>query len=103
MSGTGVCRVGDLVTGRCEANDNGHPRDFTGTWITGSEDVQSDGLGVVRVGDTGITDCNHHFVAIEGNEAISANGFNVVTIGDVVHVIEGGVGVTITGSESAIG
>ena len=98
---TGVCRIGDLVTGTCQANAQGHPRQFTGTWVTGSTDVTCDNVGVVKVGDQGITDCNHHFVAVEGSSTVSSGGINIVVVGDAVTVIEGGFGVTITGSNSA--
>ena len=96
-----VCRVGDVVVGVCEGPGSDHPRDFTGVWCTGSDTAILDGQGVVRVGDTGTTDCGHTFQAVTGSEVGTADGQPVHRVGDLAYVLEGGVGVSVTGSESA--
>lgn len=93
-----ICRVNDLITGTCTANATGHPRTFTGHWVSGSTVVTADGIGVIRVGDPGITDCGHHIVATVGSTILKADGIGVVRVGDAVIVTEGGTGVTTTGS-----
>lgn len=95
---SGICRVGDIVIGRCRASASGHPRDFTGTWTTGAADVTANGLGTIRVGDIGITDCNHTFQAVAGSTEVTADGLGVVRVGDPVIVIQGGEGIAISGS-----
>lgn len=95
-----ICRVGDVVVGRCEANAPGHPRDFVGTWSVGSDKSTCDGIGVIRVGDIGHTDCDHTFIAVDGSDITQEDGVGIVRVGDVVHVIEGGVGVATTGSDT---
>lgn len=97
-----VCRVGDCVVGTCEANAPNHPRDFTGVWMTGSDVVIADGIQVIRVGDTGVTDCGHTFVAVTGSDIANDQGIALHRVGDIVHVIEGGVGVSVTGSDTAV-
>jgi uncharacterized Zn-binding protein involved in type VI secretion len=96
-----VCRVGDCVTGVCEASAPNHPHDFVGVWTTGSDKVIADGIGVIRIGDIGVTDCDHTFIAVEGSEVSNEDGVGIVRVGDIVLVIEGGVGVCITGSDNS--
>ena len=96
-----ICRIGDIVVGICEADSPGHPHEFIGTWITGSEVCTADDIGIVRVGDIGHTDCGHTFIAVEGSEISTADGIPIHRVGDVVHVLEGGVGVSTTGSETS--
>jgi uncharacterized Zn-binding protein involved in type VI secretion len=95
---SGCCRVGDIVTGICNANASGHPRNFTGTWINGASDVTADGIGMVRVGDIGITDCGHTFQAISGSLDVITDGLGQVRVGDPVIVIQGGLGITVSGA-----
>ncbi|MNK27663.1 hypothetical protein D3C87_460250 [compost metagenome] len=94
----GVARVGDTVTGTCRASASGHPRTFTGTWQTGSGFCTVNGIQIVRVGDTGTTDCGHHFVATTGSSISSADGLAIHRVDDEVTVVEGGEGTTVTGS-----
>lgn len=98
-----ICRVGDTVQGTCRVNSSGHPRTFTGTWQTGSSIVKCDGIPVVRVDDTGITDCGHTFKAIEGSATSvdKSNDRALHRVGDAVQVIGGGEGVSVTGSPSS--
>ena len=94
-----LCRIGDQVQGTCRVNAPGHPRAFTGTWNTGSSNITADGIGIVRVDDTGTTDCGHTFKAIEGAEWSSdTNGKKLHRVGDAVEVIGGGEGISVTGS-----
>ncbi len=98
----GICRVGDTVTGTCQASASGHPRTFTGTWTTGSGVVTSEGKGVIRQNDTGMTDCGHVFKANGGSSAYSADGLKLQMVGDPVTVVLGGTGVSVTGSAVSI-
>ena len=100
MTAKAICRVGDQVTGTCNAHTT--PRTFIGTWVTGSSIGTVDGLGIIREGDTGITDCNHHFVATEGSSIFKENGIAIHRVGDAVIVTEGGEGVSITGSGTSM-
>lgn len=93
-----VARIGDKVIGTCKAPASGHPRAFTGTWQTGSSLCTADGLGIVRVDDTGITDCGHQFKAIVGSDLATCEGRKIVRVGDAVQVILGGDGTANTGS-----
>ena len=99
MTAKAVCRVGDQCTGTCTATAPGHPRTFTGTWTSGSGVSTADGLGLIRVGDTGVTDCSppHHIVASGGGSG-SSGGQALHRVGDAVTVTEGGTGVSSTGS-----
>ena len=97
----GICRTGDTVLGYCSAP--GHPanHEFTGVWITGSGTSTSDGLGIVRVGDLGSTDCGHTFTAATGSSIVTSEGIDVVRVEDTVLINEGpGTGITVTGSDT---
>ena len=96
MTARAIARIGDQVTGVCLAHNS--PRQFTATISTGSSIVTCDGLGVARVGDTGITDCGHTIQIIEGSTLASVLGVAIARAGDAVTVIEGGSGVITTGS-----
>jgi uncharacterized Zn-binding protein involved in type VI secretion len=90
-----LVQIGDLAQGICNAHPA--PVHFTASFATGSETVSCDGIGLVRVGDTGPTDCGHTIIAIAGSEIIKADGIELVRVGDPVAVVEGGDGVIITG------
>lgn len=92
-----VCRTGDTVAGVCFNHDD--PQPFTGIWGPGSLNVTANGIGIIRQGDTGNTDCGHIFVADGGGDMnITANGLLLQRVGDTVTVIGGGFGTSITGS-----
>lgn len=91
-----VCRVGDQVIGTCFAHEN--PVAFVGVWAGGSNVVTADGLGVVRVGDTGTTNCGHTIMATSGSAPVTADGIPVVRVGDTVIVTQGGTGIIVAGS-----
>ncbi len=93
---TAVCRIGDTCTGTCTA----HSRTFIGTWQTGSDILTADGIGVVRVGDTGITDCPvpHTCIATGGSDTTTVSGTGVHRVSDGVTLDTGGTGVSISGS-----
>jgi len=93
-----ICRVTDQVTGVCEADAPGHPRAFVGTWNTGSIDCTANGLGLIRQGDTGTTDCGHPFIANGGSIDVVSNGLLIQRVGDPVTLPLGGYGNSITGS-----
>ena len=92
-----VCTVGDLVVGTCQAKAPGHPRSFIGTWMTGSATLTVDGKDVVREGDIGVTDCGHTLQAVSSSSTGSSLEENLHRVGDVAIVLEGGIGVSVTG------
>lgn len=98
MSLQPICRIGDQCTGTCQVSAPGHPRTFTATWQTGSSDMFDGIIPLVRVGDTGITDCGHTVQATGGSSVTKNNGIPVHRVTDAVIVLGGGFGVSITGS-----
>lgn len=96
----GICRVGDNVSGICQANAIGHPRSFIGTWVSGSSNILHGGIGVIRTGDSGITDCGHHIIASGGSLNCSGDGLSLQRIGDPITILEGGYGTSISGSNN---
>jgi uncharacterized Zn-binding protein involved in type VI secretion len=102
MSAKGIARVGDQVEGICpnhvDEEDAAISLDFTGTWLTGSTIVTLDGLGVVRIGDTGLASCGHTFTASEGSSINTADGLGIHRLGDAVSILGANVGTTISGS-----
>lgn len=95
-----VVRINDMAAGTCNGPGHAPGFQYTATYISGSDTVLADGIGVVRVGDMGITDCGHHIQAIGGSDVYTADGIAVHRVGDPVTVIEGGDGVAITGSDT---
>lgn len=95
-----VARIGDTVVGYCNGPNHEANREFVGVWCTGSDDVFADHIGVVRVGDTGVTDCDHVFFAATGAETVFANTIGVHRVGDTVITEGDGVGVSVTGSDT---
>lgn len=94
-----VARVGDVVSGYCDGPGHPKQREFTGVWITGSSTGGSEDEQIVCVGDLGVTDCDHHFVATSGSDIFSIDSAAVHRVGDVVEVVEGGNGTTVSGSD----
>lgn len=96
-----VCRIGDQSTGTCWAAGHGS-RTFIGTWdtIVGVSIFTADGIQVIRVGDEGTTDCGHRIRATEGSSVCNDLTKNVHRVGDALIVVEGGEGVSTTGSPS---
>lgn len=96
-----VCCVGDLVTGFCSAGGHADNRPFTGHWTTCKTSILlEDSIKIITVGDEGITDCGHTFVASTGSEISQLEGRGLHRVGDEVLVIGGGYGHSITGSEA---
>lgn len=93
-----ICRVGDKVQGYCDGPGHETHRSFIGTWTQGSGVCFADNLGVIRVGDLGITDCGHQFRASTGSGWSTADGLAIHRVDDEVIVIPGGYGWSITGS-----
>lgn len=93
-----IARIGDTVTGICNGSGHVSGYSFTGTWVTGSNNCVADNKGIIRIGDTGTTNCGHHFHATTGSSIGTANGLAIHRVGDQVIVNEGGYGQTVTGS-----
>lgn len=95
-----VCCVGDTVTGFCSAGGHGSNRPFTGHWtVSKSSLLLGDSLKVIVVGDEGVTDCGHTFIASTGSSTVLINGQGLHRVGDEVVVVGGGYGHSITGNE----
>lgn len=94
-----VARVGDTVTGVCQAHSDDRP--FTGTITQGSGVLSNNSIAIARIGDVGITDCGHHFHIVEGSTIFTVDGgIGIARVGDAVVVDEGGYGTIVTGSDS---
>lgn len=93
-----VARTGDTVTGLCRGSGHVVNRPFTGTWGAGSSVVKANNIGVIRVGDTGTTDCGHTFTATGGSSVATADGRQIHGVGNSVTTEGGGTGSTTTGS-----
>lgn len=93
-----VARIGDTVTGVCNGSGHAVGRPFTGTWQTGSPTVTANGIPVVRLGDTGITDCGHQFTATTASSVSFANNIQIHRVTDSVLTEGGGPGNTVSGS-----
>jgi len=92
-----IVRMSDTVNGTCNAHVP--PRSFIGTFNSGSPTVTCHGLKVVRIGDTGTTDCGHNIKAMTGSSVVKADDIGVHRVGDTGIVIEGGT-YTVTSSPS---
>lgn len=93
-----VCRIGDHAEGTCNGSGHTSGRHFIATWTTGSNVGTADGIGIVRVDDIGITDCGHTIKAVGSSTIGFCEGRRVHRVGDAVIVLEGGSGVSTTGS-----
>ena len=101
-----IARIGDIGLGLCYGNGcddlkhGGNP--VTGTIITGSSTVMANGLGMARIGDTIISNCQHAQVGIiiTGSGKCYASGLGISRVGDNFEGCYGGSGdgIIITGS-----
>lgn len=102
----GVCRVGDTCSGTCDIGAIDCPHTYNGgTCDNGSPSVFINGKAVVRVGDTGATNCPHigSFSSTEGSSSVFVNGKAVVRIGDSISCVRcGKSGTHTTGSGTVI-
>lgn len=97
-----VARVGDTMQGYCRGPGHVKDRPFTGTWTQGSDTAMADGLPCIRVGDIGVTDCNHQVTATTGSDMSTDTGIQLHRVGDVCHTEGGGVGTTTSGSDTTL-
>lgn len=95
-----VARVGDAVQGYCRGPGHVKDRPFTGTWTQGSDTAMVDGLPCIRVGDIGVTDCNHQITATTGSSNSTNAGLGLHRVGDYCTTEGGGTGITISGSDT---
>lgn len=100
MTAKAVARVGDTVVGICRhSSHNGIDYPFSaGRWTQGSSIVTANGIGIVRQGDSGITECNHTFVAQTTSTAVGTESLPLHRVGDSVTSGFGTTGTTTTGS-----
>lgn len=91
-----VCRTGDPVSGTC--TQHVPARAWTGVWGAGSTILKADGIGVIRVNDTGVCSCGHTFKANAGSTIIKDGILGLHRVGDAVIVIGGGTGNSLSGS-----
>jgi len=78
---TGVCRVGDIGVGVCPHHSS--PENYTTVFISGSENVVSDGQSNCFVGSIGMATCGHQTIAISGSDTVTADGIGIHRVGDV--------------------
>jgi hypothetical protein len=89
-----VARVGDTVVGSCGCNQGA----WTGTWVQGSPDVDSNNPHQIRIGDMGVTTCACGVMyAVSGSPDVDSDGIKEHRVSDDV-VAPCGSGVAITGS-----
>lgn len=102
----GVCRVGDTCAGICDIGAIDCPHNYSGgTCDTGSPSVFVEGKAVVRVGDTGATNCPHsgNFKSSAGSATVFVNKIPVARIGDgITCTVCGNSGSHTTGSGTVI-
>lgn len=89
------------MLGQCESPSHDEVVYFTGVWIAGTDTSIVDGREIIRVGDIGVTDCGHVFVAATGADASTDAERPLHRVGDIVLLDEGGIGITMTGSGPA--
>lgn len=82
----------DTVNGLCSGPGHAANLPFVGNFTSGSSTTTNNGLGVVRVGDTGVTNCGsgHHIKATTGSPINTADGLAIHRVGDIGIVVEGG-------------
>lgn len=99
--GINVSRIGDVGRGICCEGDD---HEATGIIITGSPNVNSEGLANARLGDILIsTSCGHQRVGtiISGSPTVNANGLSIARIGDSFDGCFSGI--IITGANTVFG
>ena len=84
MAEKGVARVTDTFAGVCVCHPPTPSIPMTGAIITGSDSVQSNGLGIARVGDTVLGVCGHIGLIVDGSGSVSAGGIGVARTGSTV-------------------
>ena len=72
--GLGITRIGDVTQGHCHCG--GHNDDYSGTVISGSPNVFSNGLQTGRITSVVKSDCGHENVIISGSNTVWTNGLN---------------------------
>lgn len=80
--GIDAARIGDIGEGICCEGDD---HETTGTIITGSPNVNANGLSLARIGDIIITNDSHKRtgIIVGGSPTVNANGLSVARIGDI--------------------
>lgn len=73
----------------------------TGVYTSGSEDGFSSGVSVVRIGDTGITDCGHMVIVSTGSDTVLMDQPGIHRVGDI-GITEGGGIVTATSGDDTV-
>lgn len=82
----------DTVNGLCSGPGHAPNLPFVGNFTSGSSAIVANGFGIVRVGDTGVTNCGfgHHIKATTGSSVAIADGLAIHRVGDTGIVVEGG-------------
>jgi len=79
-----VARVTDLFAGVCVCHPPAPPIAITGVIITGSGDVNTNGLKTARKTDVGIGFCGHSTVIVSGSPDINVNNLKMARKTDAV-------------------
>ena len=91
-----IVRVGDQITGTCNAHN--HPINVTGVWTQGSGISDTEGKAMIRVSDIGEASCGHTFFGVSGSSVFFSEDKAIMRVGDPVN-IQGGNGICVSGSE----
>jgi uncharacterized Zn-binding protein involved in type VI secretion len=93
----GVCRVGDVAQCFCKAGHGtpypvGTPKEVSVELISGSTNVNLNGMPVAIVGSVGVGTCGHHTEAVTGSNNVYVNGMPIHRVGDAGVVTAAGGG-----------
>jgi len=83
MSEQAVARIGDTGEGTCSL----HPGNRIVTFDSGSSTTKADSVAILRIGDTGVTDCGGVTIATTGSSAVKADDIFVHRVGDVGNIL----------------
>ena len=97
---SGIARVTDKHNGECCHGAPCCPHSVTGEIVTGSVDVNVNGLPIARLGDKVAHDCPHCGIGwiTSSSGSVKANGIGVARLGDEVTYPGGGGTITTASS-----
>ncbi len=98
MASLGIARINDMVSCVCCCHQT--CISTVGYFITSSDNVISNQLGTVRIGDMAICDCGHPTFVVTGSDVVLVNSIGVGRITDTVSGCP--VGTIITSSENIL-
>ena len=84
MAEKGVARLTDIFVGVCVCHPPAPAIPMTGTIVTGSGNVETNGLGSARKGDTVLGVCGHIGLIVDGSDTVQIGGVGVARTGAAV-------------------